>query len=324
LSKLEKDIKNLPYSLDNAFESLKNFYNFLYQQIYPEWEKENLIVKNLGGLFVLGTERHETRRIDNQLRGRAGRQGDPGISQFFVSLEDELIKIFGGDNIRRWVEYLVQDKDVPLESDLLTNSLENAQKKVELYNYEVRKNVFQYDNILNNQRKQLFEARNEILGQDIYNQLVLRYSESSLDEELLSIKIKKAENSEILTRFEKLFDPYLTYFNFKVKNKDINNNQKYYNEIWISHDLCFAHFNFYQLGFLKNTQTNSILSIVDFSWTEHIERMSYIRETINWRSYGQQNPLLEYNNEAFKSFKLMFQQIRSCMVYYFLNNIIIV
>lgn len=92
------------------------------------WEKENSLIKSLGGLFVLGTERHETRRIDNQLRGRAGRQGDPGTSQFYVSLEDDLIKVFGGENLRNWVDYLLQDKDVPLESELLTKSLENAQK----------------------------------------------------------------------------------------------------------------------------------------------------------------------------------------------------
>ena len=103
---------------------------------------ENKDVKELGGLFVIGTERHETRRIDNQLRGRSGRQGDPGISQFFVSLEDDIIKVFGGDNIARFVDFLVDDKDSPLESDLLTKSLENAQQKIELYNYDLRKNVF--------------------------------------------------------------------------------------------------------------------------------------------------------------------------------------
>jgi len=128
-TKLKKDITNLPYSLDVCENALKNLYDKLYKKIYSDWEKENSLVKQLGGLFVLGTERHETRRIDNQLRGRSGRQGDPGISQFFVSLEDELIKVFGGESIRKWVEYLIQDKDVPLESNLLTKSLENAQKK---------------------------------------------------------------------------------------------------------------------------------------------------------------------------------------------------
>ena len=317
LNELETDIKNLPYSLENCLESLKVFYNFLYKQIYSEWEKENKIVKELGGLFVLGTERHETRRIDNQLRGRAGRQGDPGISQFFVSLEDELIKVFGGDSIRRWVEYLLQDKDVPLESDLLTKSLENAQKKVEMYNYDLRKNVFQYDDILNTQRKQLFQSRNEMLSNNIYNDLFLRYAEYCLDEEIF--EAKGLINDQFIQKIEEQFQPYSMYFAKKQETtKTLTNNL--YSEIWISHDLRFAQSNFYEIGFLKNTRATILLSIIDFYWTEHIERMNFIRETVNWRAYGQQNPIVEYNTEAFKSFKLMFEQIRSSMIYYFLSN----
>ena len=314
---LETDIKNLPYSLENCLESLKIFYNFLYKQIYTEWEKDNKIVKELGGLFVLGTERHETRRIDNQLRGRAGRQGDPGISQFFVSLEDELIKVFGGDSIRRWVEYLLQDKDVPLESDLLTKSLENAQKKVEMYNYDLRKNVFQYDDILNTQRKQLFQARNEMLSNNIYNDLFLRYGEYCIDEEVE--RSKGTINEQLLHKMEEQFQPYSMYF-LKKQETTKNLSKNLYSELWISHDLRFAQSNFYEIGFLKNTRATIILSIVDFYWTEHIERMNFIRETVNWRAYGQQNPIVEYNTEAFKSFKLMFEQIRSSMIYYFLSN----
>ena len=311
INDLEQDIQNLPYSLDKVQNSLKEFYNFLYKEIYLKWEKENKEIKELGGLFVLGTERHETRRIDNQLRGRSGRQGDPGKSQFFVSLEDELIKVFGGDNIKKWVEYLMQDKDSALESSLLTNSLENAQKKIELYNYDLRKNIFQYDDILNNQRKQIFQARNEMLSENIYQDLFLRYSESFFDEEF-----KKEENFE---KLEKWFGCYAGYFG-KKENKKIAENKDFYKEIWISNDLRYAESNVYQEGFLKITRSTNILSIFDYYWTEHIERMSYIRETISWRSYGQQNPLVEYNIEAFKSFKLMFEEIRSCMLYYFLNN----
>ena len=317
LPRLEQDIQNLPYSLETSLPSLSLFYTYLYNKIYKEWEEENKIVKELGGLFVLGTERHETRRIDNQLRGRAGRQGDPGNSQFFISLEDELIKVFGGDSIRRWVEYLIQDKDVPLESDLLTKSLENAQKKVELYNYDLRKNVFQYDDILNTQRKQLFQARNQMLSKNIYNELFLRYAECSLDEEIITSKISSNEN--FFYKVEKIFNSYSSYLSRKKEILSINQ-KDFYSEIWISNDLRFAESNFYQLGFLKSTRATILLSIIDFYWTEHIERMNYIRETINWRSYGQQTPLVEYNMEAFKSFKLMFEQIRSCMIYYFLSN----
>ena len=312
--KLKEHIQNLPYSLDICKNSLKTLYDTLYKTIYTNWQTENSLVKELGGLFVLGTERHETRRIDNQLRGRSGRQGDPGISQFFVSLEDELIKVFGGDSIRKWVEYLIQDKEVPLESGLLTKSLENAQKKVELYNYDLRKNVFQYDDILNSQRKQLFKARTELLSKSLYEELFLRYSESSFDEKIL----REKKDYYLNAKLEKNFDNYVTYSFLAQKiQKDT---KKFYKEIWVSNDLRIANSNFYQLGFLKSTRGIVLLSIIDFYWTEHIERMGYIRETINWRSYGQQNPLVEYNIEAFKSFKVMFEQIRSCMLYYFFNN----
>ena len=312
---LENDIAGLPYSLETSLTSLCNLYNYLYKEIIPLWEKENKIVKDLGGLFVLGTERHETRRIDNQLRGRAGRQGDPGISKFYVSLEDELIKVFGGDSIKRWVEYLIEDKDLPLEADLLTKSIENAQQKIETYNYEMRKNVFQYDDILNTQRKQLFRARNEILTENILNDLFLRYCENLFDEEIEKIK-NKINLVDFYSEVEKWFDSYSFYL---IDQKNINK-LNFYKEIWITNDLRFSYGDFYESNFLLNNRSTTLLSIIDFYWTEHLERMSYIRETINWRSYGQQNPLLEYNIEAFKSFNLMFEQIRSCMLYYSLNN----
>jgi preprotein translocase subunit SecA len=310
LSSLKKEIKNLPYSLETSEKEFQELYEFLYKKIYPVWEKENNNVKNLGGLFVLGTERHETRRIDNQLRGRAGRQGDPGISQFFVSLEDDLIKIFGGESIKRWLNFLIQDgeKDLPLESDLLTKGLENAQKKVEAYNFDLRKNVFQYDEILNSQRKQLFQARNEMMWNNIYDELILRYNEFVLDEEFHNLGNLNSINS-----LNKFFDFYVN----KALSKKSKTN---YCDIWINKDLRFEQSNLYQNGFLKNNRSTFLLLILDLNWTEHIERMSYIRETINWRSYGQQNPLIEYNSEAFESLKLMFERIRLSMLYYFLNN----
>jgi preprotein translocase subunit SecA len=319
---LQRDVENLPYSLDieETFESLRTLYNVLYKKIVKTWELENKEVINVGGLFVLGTERSETRRIDDQLRGRAGRQGDPGKSQFYVSLEDDLIKIFGGDGIKRWVDYLIDDKDTPLESNILTQSLENAQKKVELYNYEMRKNIFQYDDILNNQRKQLFKSRNEILRKDVCQELFLRSSEIFFDEEVKKNKtLLEKQKVQVKHKTEKWFDSYSTH----LKNEDsLKKNNDFYKEIWISNDLRFAESNFYQKGFIKNTRSTIILSIIDFYWTEHLERMGYIRETINWRSYGQQNPLIEYNNEAFNSFKLMFEEIQRCMLYYSLNNAI--
>ena len=346
LEELEKDIENLPYSLETSKEKFKNFYQFLFNEVSKEWKTENEKVKSLGGLFVLGTERHETRRIDNQLRGRAGRQGDPGNSQFYISLDDELIKLFGGDSIKRWVEYLIQDEETPLESKLLTNSLENAQKKVELYNYDLRKNVFQYDEILSIQRNVIFQARKQILCENISQDFFLRYRESFFDEEFRN----KLRKNQFLFKNEKWLDSYSTYLiNWKTENRlssargegseqevqrlslresrkalgKLSKNKSFWNEIWISNDLQFSQANLYQESFFKITRNILILNILDFYWTEHIERMSYIRETINWRSYGQQNPLTEYNLEAFNSFKLMLNEIRSSMIYYFLNNALV-
>jgi len=328
IENLKDDISNLPYSLDLSLPSLQKLYDYFYKIIYLKWEKNNLLVKQSGGLFVLGTERHETRRIDNQLRGRSGRQGDPGFSQFFVSLDDELIKIFGGDSIRRWLNYLMTDMDVPLESNFLTQSLEKAQEKVELYNYEIRKNVFQYDEILNLQRKQLFEIRTEILSNNLYNELALRYSEFTFDEDYLKDKTRL---DKFLIRCEKYFSSYSTLLHSKVTTlPKINNsfsdrekNSDFYSEIWITNDLRFAQSNFYQLGFIKKNKNTNLLSIIDFYWTEHLERMNYIRDTINWRAYGQQNPLIEYNTESFRSYKSMLEQIRFSMLYYFLENSIL-
>jgi preprotein translocase subunit SecA len=209
------------------------------------------------------------------------------------------------------------DNDTPLESTFLTRSLEQAQEKVELYNYEIRKNVFQYDEIINSQRKQLFQIRKATLSSDIYNELSLRYAEFTFDEKFISLKNEK---DKLMLQLEKSFP----YFNKIKKSFNISNTSnlslEMYPEIWISNDLRLAQGNFYQVGFFQNTQNQILLSIIDFYWTDHIERMDYIRDTINWRSYGQQNPLIEYNTEACKSYKLMLEQIRLSMLYYFLEN----
>jgi preprotein translocase subunit SecA len=314
-SQLQKEIETFPFSLEDSLVSLKTLFDKLYQEIVPLWKKDNQVVKELGGLFVLGTERHETRRIDNQLRGRAGRQGDPGISQFFVSLEDELIKIFAGESLKQWVNFLMEEKDAPLESTFLTKTLENAQKKVEAYNYDLRKNIFQYDEILNVQRSQVFQARREFFSPSFFQNFFLRCAESSFVEEYS--KRKKEESQEFFVmKFEKSFDNY----SFHSKNQRMVEMISILKEIWISLDLRLGESNCYQNGWVKKNRLILFFSILDFCWTEHLERMSSIRDTVNWRAYGQQNPLVEYNLEAFQSFQVMFEQMSSSMLYYSLEN----
>ena len=155
---------------------------------------------------------------------------------------------------------------------------------------------------------------------DVCQELFLRSSELFFDEQVSKSFEPLNENSvEFKYKIEKWFSSYSTHLKDKNKLKEKN---KFYDEIWISNDLRFGQANFYQPGLIKSTRSTIILSIIDFYWTEHLERMNYIRETINWRSYGQQNPLIEYNTEAFNSFKLMFEEIQRCMLYYSLNNAI--
>ena len=313
---LQIELQNLPYSLETCDLCLKQLYEQLSKQLFPLWQKENEEIKEKGGLYVLGTERHETRRIDNQLRGRSGRQGDPGISHFYVSLEDSLLTLFGGANIQKWVESLMDDKEEPLESNFLTKSLENAQKKIEAYNYEIRKNVYQYDSILNKQRKRLFQARYELLCENIYSLFSLQVAEFSF-----SLQQKRQEKIDIDSKKQSLS----FYSNYKtskkkvqtlVKQKEKNN----WKELWITCDLRWHESNLYERGFLKQKKMEAILSLLDAQWTEHLERTAYIRETINWRSYGQQKPLDEYNLETIQSYQQMFQQIRISMLYSFLYS----
>ena len=304
---LKKDVQNLPYSFDNCSQALRRLYKILYDNINEEWEIENKKIKEFGGLFVLGTTRHETRRIDNQLRGRSGRQGDPGISQFFLSLDDEIIKIFGGNNLKAWVDSLIDDKDTPLVSDLLTKSLENAQKKIESLNYESRKNVFKYDDVLNKHRKTIFKMRKELLMENVFNELSLRFTESQADI-LTEIDLDALEN---------LCGIYSTQNNWKIQKKI--EKKDLYKEIWISSDLRTAEGNFYVKNCSEILFSEGFLDFFDSLWTEHLERMSFIRETINWRSYGQQNPLTEYNIQASDSFDVLLTEIRSYMLYYFLS-----
>lgn len=271
---LKRHIDNLPYSLSECHKSLQKVYHELFDSFIQKWKKENQEVKNLGGLFVLGTERHENRRIDDQLRGRAGRQGDPGSSQFFISLDDELLQNFGGKKIKNWITSFLQDENIPLESNSLTKSIRQAQEKLENQHYEIRKNIFDYDEILNFQRIIFFSSRQNLLLEKNYGDLFLRYQEKQL----------------------------------QVSNCDE------FQTAWIENDLNFSELNAYSFCIFPE----EILQIIDDFWTEHIEQLEFIRDTITWKSYGMQNPLNEYNLTAFLFFKKLFTKINFFFSNFFL------
>ncbi len=260
--------------------------------------------KALGGLFVLGSERHESRRIDNQLRGRSGRQGDPGVTQFFVSTEDDLMRIFGGERIGSIMDRLGVDDETPIENRVISKSLEGAQKKVEGFNFDTRKNVVQYDDVMNRHRKATYTMRREILlHADIKKRIV-----AFLDDEvkilansplLLSDKyesiIKESFPFEDDT-LDRLFDSESSQFG-KVLKTEV-------------HDIYKARETAFTTEIMRKVERDIYLQILDNLWMQHLENMDHMREGIHWISVGQRDPLVEYRRQGQHMFEEMQKTLR--------------
>lgn len=275
-------------------------------------EKEEVI--QLGGLYILGTERHESRRIDNQLRGRAGRQGDPGSSKFFLSFEDNLLQIFGGDNLKNMINQLNLDDDIPIEGRLINSSLESAQKKIENMHFETRKRLFNYDNVLNNQRKVIYDERNRFLNLSDIKGLILQYLEKTVDDIVIQL-IKSegdAEKTRILNQFSKKFLclPYTISLSSIKGMTDAEVNCYLNNQMRVSYELKELELESLQVGLSESIEYSFLLQSIDQVWQDHLSRMNLLKESIGWRSYGQRDPLLEYQKEAYKLFSNQTVKIR--------------
>jgi preprotein translocase subunit SecA len=262
-------------------------------------------VKGLGGLFVLGSERHESRRIDNQLRGRAGRQGDPGTTQFFVSTEDELMRIFGGDRIGSLMERLKVDDETPIENRIISRSLEGAQKKVEGFNFDMRKNVVQYDDVMNRHRKAVYSMRREILLQADIKKRINAFIEEEADILVASPESLTEGFEEILAAtfpldeasLDRLFDAEATSF-AKTLKAEIK-------ELYAARETSFG------TEVLRKVERDIYLQILDNLWMQHLENMSHLREGIHWLSVGQRDPLVEYRRQSQVLFAEMQANLRT-------------
>ena len=287
-----------------------------YYKKFCELEKQEIITT--GGLYVIGTERHESRRIDNQLRGRSGRQGDPGSSRFFLSLQDNLIKIFGGKQISKLMENLNINEEVPIESMILNKSLNSAQKKVEAYFYDVRKQLFEYDDVINNQRQAIYTERTRILKSIYTRDCIIEYAESTIEE----IMNKFDKDSELHNKYQTLEQIY-KLLNLQViipKNELIlmpsNKLKNFFREqLRINYDLRETYLERLRPGLIRQLEKYYLLQQIDYAWQEHLEKMLLLKESIGWRSYGQQDPLIEYKNEAFNLFINMVTYIRQTVIY---------
>lgn len=281
---------------------------------------ENSIVKNLGGLYVIGTERNDSRRIDNQLRGRCGRQGDPGKSRFFLSLDDNLLRRFGGANIQNFMQNQLLDDD-PLESNLLTKSLDSAQKRVEEQAYDARKYLFDYDDVLNKQRNVVYYERRQILESKSVRDKILAYGEQVIAEIGTEIKEKNLQSEKAISLLENLFGTSLVLnlfakFNNNSTNFDLVELETYlFQEFWLSYEAKALELEVRQPGIIRALERTLILIYIDITWKEHLQKMALLRDAVGWRGYGQRNPLFEYKEEAYDLFQIIGQTTRHLVIY---------
>src|SRR5579883_3020024 len=306
---------------DVVIQRLREAYNRIKQEYEQFTRQEHNEVVELGGLHVIGTERHESRRIDNQLRGRAGRQGDPGSTRFFLSLEDNVLRIFGGDRVARLMDAFNVEEDMPIESGMLTRSLEGAQKKVETYYYDIRKQVFEYDEVMNNQRRAIYAERRRVLeGQDLKEQ-VIKYAEKTMDD-IVDYYINPelpAEEWELDKLVEKVKE-------FVYLLEDLQSSQLedmlvgeikafLHEQVRIAYDLKEAQIDQIQPGLMRQAERFFILQRIDTLWREHLQQMDALRESVGLRGYGQKDPLIEYKSEGYELFLDMMTNIRRDVVY---------
>ena len=274
-------------------------------------------VAELGGLMIIGTERHESRRIDNQLRGRAGRQGDPGTTQFYLSLEDDLMRIFGSDNISKFMDKLGLDEDEPITAKMITKSIEKAQKKVESHNFEIRKYVLEYDDVMNQQREVLYAQRRQVLTSASLKDTILGMVSDIIDDGLNKYADEKLYPEEwdfagLLTQMQQYFVPKDATTSEELENLSrVEVKEKLYQ---IAVDLYEAREKEIGTETMRELERAIMLRVVDSKWMDHIDDMDALKEGINLRAYGQKNPLVEYKFEAYDMFEEMVDSIKRTTV----------
>ena len=295
----------------------------LCEEFTPEVKREAEIVRNAGGLFIIGTERHESRRIDNQLRGRAGRQGDPGASRFFLSLEDDLMRIFGGDRVQNLMDSLGLDEDVPIENKLITNTIESAQKKLEASNFAIRKQVLQYDDVMNQQREIIYKQRQMVLdGEDISGKLH-EMMRQAIDDACTNYLNGETTDDWDFAGLRRHFMNWLclpTDFNYTTEQLGDLTKEGIADELYKrGMDILTAKEKRYGAKMMRELERICLLRNVDSKWMEHIDNMDQLKQGMGLRGYGQHDPVVEYRIEGFAMFDEMIASIREDAVHMLLT-----
>jgi preprotein translocase subunit SecA len=306
---------------DPVVQRLREVYRMIRKEYDQYTDREHEEVVSFGGLHVIGTERHESRRIDNQLRGRAGRQGDPGSTKFFLSLQDNLLRIFGGDRVANLMNAFRVEEDMPIESGMLTRSLEGAQKKVETYYYDIRKQVFEYDEVMNNQRRAIYAERRRVLEGEDLKERVIEYAERTMDDIVEAyvnpeLPSEEWELDKLLSKVKEF-----VYLLADLEPNDLLDMSMgeikafLHEQVRIAYDLKEAEVDSLQPGLMRQAERFFILNRIDTLWREHLQAMDGLRESVGLRGYGQKDPLIEYKSEGYELFLEMMINIRRDVVY---------
>ena len=295
----------------------------LYAQYKPAVEAEAEEVRAAGGLFIIGTERHESRRIDNQLRGRAGRQGDPGASRFFLSLEDDLMRIFGGERVQNLMDSLGLEEDVPIENKLITNTIESAQKKLEASNFAIRKQVLQYDDVMNQQREIIYKQRQMVLdGEDISDKLH-EMMRQSIDDACTNYLNGETADDWDFAGLRRHFMNWLCLpsdFNYTKDQLEDLTKEGIADELYKrGMDILTAKEKKYGSKTMRELERICLLRNVDSKWMDHIDNMDQLKQGMGLRGYGQHDPVVEYRIEGFAMFDEMIASIREDAVHMLLT-----
>ena len=312
------ELKKQPSSVIALFVKL---YELILREKKILVKKEGVRIKRFGGLHVIGTERHESRRIDNQLRGRAGRQGDPGSSRFFICLEDRLLRIFGGEQILSMMQTMNLSDDIPIQSGLLDRSLESAQKKVEALNYDTRKQLFKYEQPINDQRNGIYAERRRILERQNLTGCIIDYAESSCNDLINKFPTidEKTSLKSIRSKFQNLVGASFPN-NFFLRKKRLKYVSFLQQQIEITYSLKELEMEVFGSEFLNDIEKAFTLQQIDDAWIEHLQKISFLKDSIKWVAYGNKNPVTEYKKEAFNYFNIMLTRIRHRVVYCVLRS----
>jgi preprotein translocase subunit SecA len=326
LSELEADDKIAVASEkaptnDPVIQKLREAYKLIRSEYDAFTITEHDEVVEFGGLHVIGTERHESRRIDNQLRGRAGRQGDPGSTRFFLSLEDNLLRIFGGERVASLMKAFGVEEDMPIESRMLTGSLEGAQKKVETYYYDIRKQVFEFDEVMNNQRRAIYAERRRVLeGLDSKEQVV-KYGEQTMDDIVGAyinpdLPSEEWELDKLVGKVKQFVYLLEDMTPDQLEDLSVEEIKTFLHEqVRNAYDIKEAQVNATRADLMRDAERFFILQQIDTLWREHLQQMDALRESVGLRGYGQKDPLIEYKTEGYELFLDMMTDIRRNVVY---------